>query len=90
MTVRVLPMRKDGTRGYATRSSAEIKGPNSEPLTPSELFRWNRAELDPLMRAKREAMHVAHMVQGLGLCAGCWGWVDDPRHLAVGAPARTL
>jgi hypothetical protein len=86
-----LPVRRDGSRGYANgqRAGQERRGTNNEPLTAAEEQRW--AKLDtPLARAKRDALHYGDMVAGLGLCAVCWGWVDDPRHLGIRVPTRRL
>lgn len=87
-----MPRKKDGTRRYSAGSQAgrERRGPNHNPLNAGELARWEKLEADPRQSMARDRMHQAHLVTGLGLCAICWGWVDDPRHTSVGRPTRTL
>jgi hypothetical protein len=61
-------------------------GPNHEPLGPREAARWARLEKDFYLIEQRDRMHTARMEVGLGLCGYCWGFVDDPRHVAIGPP----
>lgn len=58
-------------------------GVNHQPLEEWEAKRWAKLEADAQLQEIRDRMHDARMIDGLGLCGVCWGFVDDPRHVRV-------
>jgi hypothetical protein len=84
---KVLPKRSNGERGYGPGCRRGSRGASGS-VGPVEAARWAKLDASTWRRVLRDKPHDARMVLGLGLCASCYGFIDDPRHVSIGAYAN--